>query len=32
MDQYRKKLDEKAGELNHLNDVNLKLREKILEF
>ena len=32
MDQYRKRLDDKDSELNHVNELNLKLKEKILEF
>ena len=32
IDQYRKRLDEKDQELNHVNELNVKLKEKILEF
>lgn len=32
IDQYRRRLDEKDKELNHLNELNVKLKEKILEF
>ena len=30
--ELRKRLEEKDGELTQLNDVNMKLKEKILEF
>ena len=30
--ELRKRLNEKDNELNHLNEVNVKLKEKILEF
>ena len=30
--ELRKRLEEKDSELTHLNEVNMKLKEKILEF
>ena len=30
--ELRKRLEEKDGELTRLNEVNMKLKEKILEF
>ena len=32
VDLFRKRLESKDNELNHLTEINVRLKEKILEF